>query len=169
MRMTSLKLESLADLLSYNLMVLRCAQTEIIDVMPALAEAVTAPEVKQGFHDYLEHVQKRASQLDDLFEMLELNPEGENSLGMAGITDEYRDIADADGASDIIDVGLVSVVKKMIHYETAACLIIRMYAGILDLDDVNADIQQTLDTNPVIDQQLSEIVEHITNMEATGG
>jgi hypothetical protein len=54
MRFTSLKLDSLRDLLVEQLRDLSSAETQLVEALPKMAEAASSQELKSAFEDHLD-------------------------------------------------------------------------------------------------------------------
>src|SRR5271166_5719497 len=70
MRITSLKLESVKDLLIAELRDLHNAEEQLVEALPKMAEAASSTELKNAFNHHLEETRKHVSRLDEVFKCL---------------------------------------------------------------------------------------------------
>ena len=67
MRFTSLKLDSLRDLLIEELRDLYSAETQLVEALPKMAEAASSQELRLAFEHHLEQTREHGSRLKDIF------------------------------------------------------------------------------------------------------
>jgi ferritin-like metal-binding protein YciE len=70
MRITSLRLESVRDLLIAELRDLHNAEEQLVEALPKMAEAASSTELKNAFNHHLEETRKHVTRLDKVFENL---------------------------------------------------------------------------------------------------
>ena len=78
MRFTSLKLDSLRDLLVEQLRDLYSAETQLVEALPKMAEAASSRELKSAFEHHLDQTREHVSRLKDVFGEIGEKASGEN-------------------------------------------------------------------------------------------
>ena len=74
MRLTSLKLETVQDLLLAELRDLYNAENQLVDALAEITDAASSTELKQTFTHHLEETKQHVMRLDDVFRILEEDP-----------------------------------------------------------------------------------------------
>jgi ferritin-like metal-binding protein YciE len=64
MRITSLKLESVKDLLIAELRDLHNAEEQLVEALPKMAEAASSTELRNAFNHHLEETRKHVTRLE---------------------------------------------------------------------------------------------------------
>ena len=167
MRLTTLKLDSVHDLLITELRDLHDAEKQLIEALPKMAEAASSTELKSAFTHHLEETRKHATRLDGIFENLNENPGGETCEAMEGLVKEGEGFIKAKGQPDVRDAGLIGAAQRVEHYEMAGYGTARTLAKRLGFHDIAKTLQATLDEEAAADRKLTSIAEGNVNPAAT--
>jgi ferritin-like metal-binding protein YciE len=167
MRLTSLKLDSLRDLLIAELRDLHDAEKHLVDALPKMAEAASSTELKDAFTHHLEETTKHVTRLDGIFENLNEKPSGETCEAMKGLVKEGEEFIKAKGHPDVRDAGLIGAAQRVEHYEMAGYGTVRTLAKRLGFHDIAKTLQATLDEEAAADRKLTSIAEGNVNQAAT--
>jgi ferritin-like metal-binding protein YciE len=97
MKTTSLKLESLRDLLLEELRDLHNAEKLLVDALPKMSEAATSADLKSAFDHHLRQTQEHVSRLESIFSHLGEKPTGETCEAMKGLIKEGESFVQAKG------------------------------------------------------------------------
>jgi len=119
MRFTSLKLNSLRDLLLEELRDLYNAEQQLTEALPKMANAAKAPDLKSAFNHHLEQTKQQASRLEHIFAGMNEQAAGETCEAMKGLIKEGELIIKAEGDADVRDAGLIGAAQRVEHYEMA--------------------------------------------------
>lgn len=168
MKLTSMKIESLEDLFVQELKDIYDAEKQIVEALPKMIDAATSPELKHGFEKHLEETKQQFQRLEDVFDVLDMEPETEHCDGMAGLIKDGEKIISAEGDPDVKDAALIAAAQKVEHYEIASYGTLRTYARILGHDEAADMLQQTLNQEHDTDKQLTEMAERSINVKASG-
>ncbi|MDP9122982.1 MAG: ferritin-like domain-containing protein, partial [Acidobacteriota bacterium] len=114
-----MKLESMKDLYVEQLRDLYSAETQLLEALPKMAEAATAPDLKKGFSDHLRQTREHRVRLERIFKKLGMNPEGETCQGMKGLIKEGQEMIKNRGEDAVRDAGLIAAAQRVEHYEIA--------------------------------------------------
>ena len=156
-RVSSLKLNSARDLLLEELRDLYSAETQLIDSLPKLAEAVGSFELKAAFAMHLNQTRQHAARLEKVFQQLGERAQGETSGAMRELIQEEQDLVNAQGEKDVIDAGLLGAAQRVEHYEIACYGTARALARQVGEPQIAELLQQTLDEEVGADRQLTQI------------
>lgn len=161
MRFTSLKLNSLRDLYIEELRDLYSAENQLVKALPKMAEAASDPQLKQAFNDHLEQTENHVARLEQIFEALNEQPEGETCQAMEGLVKEGSEMIKAQADSVIHDSGLIGAAQRVEHYEMAGYGTARSLAQRLGEQQAAELLQETLDEESEADSLLTEIAESL--------
>jgi ferritin-like metal-binding protein YciE len=161
-----MKLESLKDLYLEQLKDLYSAETQLLDALPRVAEAASAPDLKKAFSDHLRQTQEHVRRLERIFEYLEESPKGHTCEGMKGLLREADQMIGMEGEPAVLDAGLIAAAQRVEHYEIAGYGTVRTYAELLGHDDQVALLDRTLDEEEQTDELLTRLAESHVNEEA---
>ncbi len=168
MDMFSKKFDTMHDLFVHELKGLYDAEHQIIESLPKMKDAATASDLKKAFEQHLEMTRQQAVRLEDVFDMLDMNPERHHCDGIAGIIKEADMIAKSQGNADVRDAGLIAVAQKVEHYEIATYGTLRTWAQEMGHDDVADILQRTLSEESSTDKELTGLAEGEINIRAPG-
>lgn len=160
------KLNSLQDLLEHEIKDLYSAETQLIDALPEMAKAASNSKLKQCFEDHLKETQKQLERLEQIAEMMDIDPEGETCAAMKGLVKESKDMIKMKGEDDVRDAGLIASAQRVEHYEMAGYGAAHTYAQQLDLKDAAKLLQETLDEEKKADTKLNKIALNEINKKA---
>jgi ferritin-like metal-binding protein YciE len=166
MRFTSLKLNSLRDLLLEELRDLYNAEQQLIDALPKMVDAAKTPDLKSAFKHHLEQTKQHASRLEHLFAGINEKASGETCEAMKGLIKEGELIIKAEGAADVRDAGLIGAAQRVEHYEMAGYGTARTLARRLGENEIASVLQQTLNEEAEADKKLTSIAESHVNVGA---
>ncbi|HEX7194703.1 MAG TPA: ferritin-like domain-containing protein [Chthoniobacterales bacterium] len=169
MRFTSLKLDSLRDLLIEELRDLYSAETQLVEALPKMAEAASSQELRSAFEHHLEQTREHVSRLKDIFEEIGEKSSGETCEAMKGLIKEGEILVKAEGDPDVRDAGLIGAAQRVEHYEIAGYGTARSLAQRLGDRQVAGTLQLTLNEEAEADKKLTAIAETQVNVSATSG
>jgi ferritin-like metal-binding protein YciE len=169
MRFTTLKLDSLRDLLVEELRDLYSAETQLLDALPKMEQAASSNELKSAFNHHLEQTREHVSRLEHIFQQLGENPSGETCEAMKGLIKEGEILIKAKGDPDVQDAGLIGAAQRVEHYEIAGYGTARSLARRLGQGQMVETLQQTLNEEAEADKKLTSIAESDVNVAAASG
>jgi ferritin-like metal-binding protein YciE len=161
MKLTSLKLNSLRDLLIEELRDLYSAETQLVKALPKMAEAASDTNLKQAFTNHLEQTEGHVARLEEIFQALDETPSGETCQAMEGLIKEGSQMIKAKGDSVVIDSGIIGAAQRVEHYEMAGYGTARSLAERLGEQEAATLLQETLDEESEADNLLTEIAENL--------
>jgi ferritin-like metal-binding protein YciE len=169
MRFTSLKLDSLRDLLVEQLRDLYSAETQLVEALPKIAEAASSQELKSAFEHHLQQTYEHVSRLKDIFGDIGEKSSGETCEAMKGLIKEGEILLKAEGDPDVRDAGLIGAAQRVEHYEIAGYGTARSLAQRLGDSQVAGTLQLTLNEEAEADKKLTSIAEGQVNISAASG
>jgi ferritin-like metal-binding protein YciE len=166
MRFTSLKLNSVRDLLVVELRDLYSVENQLVEALPKMAEAANASQLKSAFETYLNQTREHVNRLDRVFQQLGEKPQGETCEAMKGLIVEGQHFVKAQGDKAVIDAGLIGATQRICHYQMAGYGTGRTLARLVGENQIAQILQQTLDEEGEADKKLTEITESRVNQQA---
>ncbi len=160
------KMETLNDLFEHEMKDTYDAELQIVDAMPKMIEAASSQDVKDHFRQHLEETKGQVSRLEEVFEMLDMEPEREHCDGMAGIIKDGQKMIAAEGNPMVKDAALIGAAQKVEHYEISGYGTLRTFAEQLGMDDIAEKLQTTLREERHTDRMLSKVAEQGINRRA---
>ena len=130
-----------------------------------MANAATAPGLRQGFEKHLRETEVHAERLEQIFDELGESPKGKKCVAMEGLIDEGAEVIDEDMEPEVKDAALISAAQRVEHYEIAGYGCVRTYAELLGETKAAKRLQKTLDEEGKTDQALTKLAQKI-NVEA---
>jgi ferritin-like metal-binding protein YciE len=167
MRITSLKLDSVKDLLIAELRDLHDAEKQLVEALPKMAEAASSNELKNAFNHHLEETQEHVTRLDEIFQGLNEKASGETCEAMKGLVKEGEEFIHAKGQPEVRDAGLIGAAQRVEHYEMAGYGTARSLARRLGLNAIAGTLQKTLEEEGAANQKLTAVAESNVNPTAT--
>jgi ferritin-like metal-binding protein YciE len=169
MRFTSLKLDSLRDLLVEQLRDLYSAETQLVEALPKMAEAASSRALKSAFEHHLDQTREHVSRLKDIFGEIGEKASGETCEAMKGLIKEGEILLHAEGDPDVRDAGLIGAAQRVEHYEIAGYGTARSLAQRLGDSQIAETLQLTLNEEAEADKKLTSIAEGQVNISAASG
>ena len=156
-----MQMQTLNDVLADQLADLYSAERQLVDALPKVAQAASAPELRDAFENHLSQTRRHVSRLEEIFEQADVRRQEEHCEGMEGLIREGQEIVSASGDPAAKDAALIAAAQRIEHYEIAGYGSARTLADQLDLDDAKDLLDETLDEEAKADKVLTSI--------ATGG
>lgn len=161
-----MQLNTLHDLFVNELKDIYDAENQIVEAMPNMVDAASTPELKDMFQQHMQETQNQIGRLEDVFDMLDIDPEREHCDGMAGILKDGKKMISAQGNAKVIDAGLIAAAQKVEHYEIASYGTLRAWASTMGHDDIASILQKTMRQESFTDEKLTRVAERSVNAQA---
>jgi ferritin-like metal-binding protein YciE len=156
-----MQMQSLNDVLVEQLSDLYSAERQLVDALPKVANAASAPELREAFENHLSETRRHVARLEQIFESADVQRHEEHCEGMEGLIREGESIVSASGDPAAKDAALIAAAQRIEHYEIAGYGTARTLADQLDLDETKDLLDETLEEESRADELLTSI--------ATGG
>jgi ferritin-like metal-binding protein YciE len=163
---SNIELNSFQSLFINQLEDLYDAELRLTEALPKVADAATAPELKQAIQMHLKETQGHASRLEGIFSKLGKQPKRQTCEAMKGLVSEGSDIISAKGDPAVKDAALIAACQRVEHYEISGYGTARTFATRLGMQDLAQTLQQTLQEEVNADQKLNQIAESEVNVRA---
>lgn len=161
-----MKLQSLDDLLIYEMKDLLDAEKQLVKALPKLAKAASNPELEKAFTEHCEETKNQVKRLEQAFEILDSRPSRQSCAAMKGLIEEGQEMMEEDAESNVRDAGLIACAQRVEHYEIAGYGSAVTFAKKLGHDDVASLLQENLSEESTADKKLTRIAEKWVNQAA---
>lgn len=159
-------IESLRDLYFDELGDLYDAETQAVRLLPRLAEAARAPELRDALTKHCDESRLHLERLQLIFTHWGERIAPRPCAGVAGIVQEADERLNEPATADARDAAIIGVAQRVEHYEIAAYGCARTYARRLNRSDEARLLQETLEEEGRADRRLTEIAESHVNDDA---
>ena len=158
--------EALKDLLIEELQDAYSSETQILEALPAMAEAASSPQLKQAFQTHLQETDGQVKRLERIFQMLQADPTGNTCEATQGLIEEAEEIMDEGLSPEVLDVALIMAAQKVEHYEIASYGSLRTLAETCGMTDIAKLLDETLSEEKATDDKLTQLAEGEINQRA---
>jgi ferritin-like metal-binding protein YciE len=156
-----MKLASIEDVYAAQLGDLRSAETQLIEALPAMADAASDRKLEQAFTAHLEQTVRHLQRLEEIIAASPSTVPDARCEAMRGLIEESTRIIQAEGPAEVKDVALIAAAQRIEHYEISAYGTARALAEQLDQREARQILGESLDEESQADELLTKL--------ATGG
>jgi ferritin-like metal-binding protein YciE len=160
------RVSTLEELFIEQLQDLHSAEMQLIEALPKMAEAATAPKLKAGFTHHLEQTKVHATRLEEILESYDADPKGKTCQAMKGLVKEGSEAIDEFSTPEFKDAALIAAAQRVEHYEIAGYGTVRNYANLLGDAHAEETLTCTLDEESETDQTLTTLAKSL-NLKPT--
>jgi ferritin-like metal-binding protein YciE len=165
MALFSMKVENLQQLFVEQLRDLYDGEQQITEALPKLIEKASNPQLKSALQEHLQITESQIERLEDIFEQLDEDPEGESCKGMKGVIKEGDDVVGKAKDPAVRDASIITSAQRVEHYEIAGYGTVKTYARQLGKQEWAQILEEILSEEKEADQKLTQIAESV-NIEA---
>lgn len=179
------KMNDLKDLLKHEVLDLYSAEQQMIEAMPAMIEKAKDSTLKKALQEHLRITEKQKTRLDKVKQLLgEGTGEdvgnsqrgffsslfkgiGEQKCkGVEGLIEESEKVMSEDMTPEVLDAAIIASAQKLEHYEICGYGTAKAYARQLNLREVAALLDETLNEEYQADDRLTDLAVGGLNEEA---
>lgn len=160
------KVSSFDELCLENLKDIYDAEHQIIDALPKMAQAATAPRLKEAFNTHLKQTEVHVERLDKVFGLMAETPKRKTCLAAKGLIAEGSENIKEIEPGPLLDAALIEAAQKVEHYEIASYGTIRTFATQAGRSEIATILDQTLQEEGDTDHLLTSIAESVINPKA---
>ena len=161
-----MKITSVQDLFLNGLQNLYDAEKQLTQVIPELAQAACAPQLREAFEQHLRETKEHVGRCEEIFKRIGEEPQARPNAVFEQMREEARHIIQNTELCEIRDAALIVAGNQVEHYEISAYGSLRNFAQLLGYDDVVDILQKTLDEEKKADAKLTEVADSQINIQA---
>lgn len=142
-------------------------EQRLLDALQELEETSSNQELKSGFAEHREETQDQIARLEQVFEHVDADAEGEEDPVVEGMIQAHEEFMDKDPSDEAADRYNIAAGQKSEHYEIAVYGNLIPIADQLGLDDAADTLEETLREEQDELDSLSEMGEQFDYGELT--
>jgi ferritin-like metal-binding protein YciE len=131
-----------------------------------MARKAESPELSEAIEQHLAETESQVARLEDIFELLDLQPKGKKCHGIEGLLEEGKEIMEEAEDPDALDAGLLAAAQAVEHYEISRYGTLIAWAEELGMREAVPLLKETLAEEKNADKLLSRLAEGKLNREA---
>lgn len=135
------------------------SELQLLQILPRMAQAAKATDLKEAFLHHLEETKNQVSRLEKIGKILKQDLRGELCKAMQGLVQEGQELLREPFEENTKDAALISAGQRIEHYEIAVYGCLKAYAHHLDLDEVETLLKETLKEEGAADKKLASLAE----------
>ena len=159
-------MDSLEDLLKDEIKDIYDAEKQLTKALPKLIKKATAEELKTALTSHLRETDEHIARLEQVFNLMQMPVRGKKCEGMQHLIAEGSEMiaeCEEDGTRDAL---IIAAAQKCEHYEICSYGTLRVWANLLNHNDVGSIFEDTLEEEKSADLKLTNIAESFVNEEA---
>jgi ferritin-like metal-binding protein YciE len=157
---------TLEDLFVHELKDIYHAEKQLVKALPKMAKAATSEKLREGFEEHLEQTKGQVERLEQIFQIMELEPRGSKCEAMEGLIEEGGEILEEDLEDALRDAALIGAAQKVEHYEIASYGTLAAFARHMGLSEAEELLRETLEEEKQTDQKLTKLALSEVNLKA---
>lgn len=166
MGLFSKDIKSMDDLFVHTLKDIYYAENQIVKALPKMIEKASDEQLRQGFERHLEETEGHVRNLEEVFQLMDMEPEGVDCPAIDGIIEEANEVAGEVDDSNVMDAALIAAAQAVEHYEIARYGTLITWAKLLGRDDCGEIMKRNLADEKATDEKLTELAESRINIAA---
>lgn len=156
---------SLQDLFLEQLKDVYDAEHRILETLPVMGENSTNAKLQKAFEKHRVQTETHVERLEQIFDMMGLEPERKSCDAIKGLVKEGDDVMD-EAEGNVLDAGLIASAQAVEHYEIARYGTLKTWAETLGMREAARLLDSTLKEEIATDQLLTQIAEDTVNPAA---
>jgi len=159
-------IKTMDDLFVHTLQDIYYAENQITKALPKMADQASNPMLRQGFEKHLQETENHIRNLEEVFQLLGMEPKGVDCPAIDGIIKESNEIAGEVDDDQVLDAALIAAAQAVEHYEITRYGTLITWAQELGHSECVTALQRNLADEKATDQKLTELAESRINSAA---
>ena len=159
-------IKTMHDLFVHTLKDIFYVEKKLSTELPRMATKANNPELRRAFEDHASQTEAHISRLEEVFDLIELQPRGENCPALDGLLEETEDLLKDVKDPDVLDAGLLAAAQAVEHYEITRYGTLIAWSRQQGFSDAEPILEETLEEEKETDKLLTEIAESDINRKA---
>lgn len=161
-----MNVDTLRQMYVAELQELCSVEEQLVEALPAMAEAASSAELKEVFRSHLEETTAQRERLDGLLKRHGADPREHVDQAMQSIIREASRWGEMVDHPDLRDAGLIASAQRVEHYEIAAYGSVSAWAKQLGLDEDLEVLLGILNEEKEADEKLTRLAKDAVNPAA---
>lgn len=159
-------METLHELFEETLRDIYYAEKHILKALPKMAKGASSTELQAAFEEHYVQTEHQVSRLEQVFGILGRPARAKKCPAIDGIIEEGNEILKEAEDDTVRDAGLLAAAQAVEHYEISRYGTLKAWAEKLELPEIAALLEETLEEEKETDEKLSELAESEINVVA---
>jgi len=159
-------IKTMDDLFVHTLQDIYYAENQITKALPKMADQASNPMLRQGFEKHLQETENHIRNLEEVFQLLGMEPKGVDCPAIDGIIKESNEVAGEVEDEQVLDAALIAAAQAVEHYEITRYGTLITWAQELGHSECVTALQRNLADEKATDQKLTELAESRINSAA---
>jgi Mn-containing catalase len=156
-----------SDLLMEELANLLNAETQLLEILPKMAQASESSALKAALENCLEITGEHISRIQDILNNIRQDPSKLICKAMQGFIEGIEDIVYDPQEYPARDTAIIRVAQRVQQYEIAEYKKARLYASDLGHTGIVELFTKTLNEKRAMNFHLNELAQYMINIQAT--
>ncbi|AHG04519.1 hypothetical protein HALDL1_13665 [Halobacterium sp. DL1] len=157
-----MSMSNLRELFVHDLEDIYYAENELLDALDELAEQTENEQIADAFREHRRETEGHIDRLEQVFEMIDVEPDTEECEGIEGLLNEHKDFVDEDPAQEVLDLHNLVAAQKTEHYEIAAYGNMALLADRLGMEEAGDILHETLEEEQ---EALDKLSSHVDDFD----
>lgn len=155
-----MKLHSFDDLFFCLLCDIYAVENQLVKDIPLLAKRASSEDLKEVLKTHLAETKEQVKRLDRIFKLIEREPKKvEWASDIKNLFADANAFLTENHPSDLLDAAIIAIAQRIEHFEIATYGTLRAYAKVLDYDEVDSILKETIKEESHADKLLSKLAE----------
>ena len=159
-------IKTMDDLFVHTLQDIYYAENQITKALPKMADQASNPMLRQGFEKHLQETENHIRNLEEVFQLLGMEPKGVDCPAIDGIIKESNEVAGEVDDDQVLDAALIAAAQAVEHYEITRYGTLKRWAMELGMTDAAKLLDQTLQEESKTDSDLTKLADASANQRA---
>ncbi len=151
------KSKTLRELFLLKIQSLYDIESELVEALPAMAEAATDPDLKEAFREHLDETRGHVSRLENIFQELGEEPEKLEVDAVRGLIKDAEWCVKNVEEGAALDAALVGAARSVEHFEMSKYMAAQEWAEMMGEDEISELLTETFDEEENSDEKLEEL------------
>jgi len=163
-----MSVSDLQELFVHDLEDVYYAEQELLDALSELSEQTDHEQIAEAFREHREETEGHIERLEQVFGMLDREPDTEECEGIDGLIREHEDFMEEDPDQMVLDGHNLVAAQKTEHYEISAYGNLALVADRLGMDEAGDLLHENLEEEQAALDNLSSLTDDFDYAEVTG-
>ncbi|HZF74587.1 MAG TPA: DUF892 family protein [Acetobacteraceae bacterium] len=156
-------------LLEESLQGLASAASQILDALPAMAEACVSAALRQALDGHLAETERQAERLQRVADLLEVEPDGGANEEVEGMLAGIDDLLEVHPRGPVLDAALLGAARRLLASSAVAYGTLRGMARAAGLEEAAALLGASQAAERALDERLCRLAEEEVHPAALRG
>jgi ferritin-like metal-binding protein YciE len=131
-----------------------------------MAKKAQSSELSEAIEQHLAETEGQVARLEEVFELLDMQPKGKKCHGIEGLLEEGKEIMEEAEEPAVLDAGMLAAAQAVEHYEISRYGTLIAWAEELGMREAVSILKETLAEEKNADKLLSQLAEGKLNRVA---